>query len=80
MTLGSHIPYAIMPPCGIGHSGTAISHELAEMATDPFPYGGWADHTIQEGEIGDLCNAAAVWEGKIVTRLWSNEAGDCIPE
>jgi len=79
-TTPSNVPYSLMPPCEIGHSGTAISHELAEMATDPFPYGGWADHTMQQGEIGDLCNAASLWDGHIVTRLWSNEAGDCIPE
>jgi len=78
-TLFGHVPYAIMPPCTGGHSGTSISHELAEMATDPFPESGWADHTMTEGEIGDLCNAPAFWDGQLVTRLWSNEAGACVP-
>lgn len=81
VTNNGQIPYSIMPPCPLGHSGTAISHELAEMATDPFPTSGWYDPSEGlEGEIGDLCNAAADWEGHVVTRLWSNEAGTCVPD
>ena len=78
-------PYAVIPPCSFGRSGLAISHELAEMATDPFPSTGWfSDMDVDNagGEIGDLCNQAAPQgvEGWSVTQLWSNAAGDCQPK
>jgi hypothetical protein len=77
-------PYAIIPPCSLGRSPLAVSHELAEMATDPFPGGGWfsdKDVTNAGGEIGDLCNQVAVHgtDGWDVTQLWSNADGDCEP-
>ena len=75
-------PYAIMPPCSLGRSGLAISHEIAEMATDPNPGLGWfsdADVDNAGGEIGDLCNEPVTVEGWSVTQLWSNADGDCEP-
>jgi hypothetical protein len=79
-------PYAVIPPCKMGRSAQTISHELAEMATDPvtgvFGGSGWySDAEVQNagGEIGDLCNSAVSVEGWAVTRLWSNQDGACIP-
>jgi hypothetical protein len=77
-------PYAIIPPCSLGRSPLTMSHELAEMATDPFPGDGWfsdADQQNSGGEIGDLCNqtVAKAINGYYVTQLWSNADGDCEP-
>ena len=79
-------PYAVIPPCKVGRSAQTISHELAEMATDPvtgvFGGSGWySDAEVQNagGEIGDLCNSAVTVEGWAVTRLWSNQDGACVP-
>ena len=78
-------PYAIIPPCSFGRSPLAVSHELTEMATDPFPGGGWysdADVDNAGGEIGDLCNQRVPHgvEGWSVTQLWSNADGRCQPD
>jgi hypothetical protein len=75
-------PYSVIPPCNFGRSALAISHELAEMATDPLPQYGWySDKDAQNagGEIGDLCNQPIGVEGWSVTQLWSNKNGACIP-
>jgi hypothetical protein len=77
-------PYAIIPPCTLGRSALAVSHELAEMATDPFPSQGWyspKDEANGGGEIGDLCNQIAPHgaDGWDITQLWSNADGDCEP-
>ena len=77
-----HDPYAVIPPCAFGRSGLAISHELAEMATDPGAGDGWfsdADVDNGGGEIGDICNSPATVEGWTVTHLWSNADGTCEP-
>jgi hypothetical protein len=78
------VPYAIIPPCALGRSALAVSHELAEMVTDPVPGKGWyspADIESGGGEIGDLCNQTAPHgaDGWGVTQLWSNADGDCEP-
>lgn len=74
-------PYAIIPPCG--RMRIVVSHEIAEMVTDPLPGTGWfsdADEaTMYGGEIGDLCNFIAHAGGQQVTALWSNKDGDCEP-
>jgi hypothetical protein len=74
-------PYALIPPCG--HSGLVLSHEMAEMCTDPLPDQGWfsdADNNSpQGGEIGDLCNMPTSVDAYTVTLLWSNKDGDCEP-
>jgi hypothetical protein len=76
-------PYSVIPPCAFGRSAQAISHELAEMATDPEPGLGWLSDKDSEtsygGEIGDLCNQPTTVEGWGVTQLWSNKDGDCEP-
>ncbi len=77
-------PYAVIPPCAFGRSALAVSHELAEMATDPLPGTGWfSDKDIDNagGEIGDLCNqpVSRGVDGWLVTQLWSNADGDCEP-
>lgn len=77
-------PYAIIPPCKFGRSAMAISHELAEMVTDPLPQYGWFSEDVLDmkkggGEIGDLCNVPIGVEGWTVTQLWSNKNGACIP-
>ena len=72
-------PYSVIPECGA--SGTTITHEIAEMVTDPTGAGWYSDADIQPagGEIGDLCNFPISFEGKLVTALWSNADGDCEP-
>jgi hypothetical protein len=75
-------PYAIIPPCGRSH--IVISHEVAEMVTDPEPGAGWFsdadEQTMYGGEIGDLCNFVVHADGQTVTALWSNKDGDCEPQ
>ena len=75
-------PYAVFPPCPIGRSLYAASHELAELVTDPEPYDGWvSDHDIpvNGGEVADLCAEQILQEGVYVTRLWSNSSAGCVP-
>jgi hypothetical protein len=77
-------PYAVFPPCELGRSARAISHELAEMATDPIVGTGWLSDTDQDigiGEIADLCNVAVESPigGFALTELWSNADGRCMP-
>ncbi len=73
-------PYAIIPSCGRNH--LVISHESAEMCTDPVPGNGWySDEDISNagGEIGDLCNQQITIDNNTATQLWSNKDGDCEP-
>lgn len=75
------VPHSVVRWCG--NDGTTISHELAEMATDPVPFAGWyseADEWPAGGEIGDLCNAPTPVDGRWVTLLWSNADGECEPQ
>ena len=72
-------PYAIIPPCRLK---ITISHEMAEMVTDPLPGQGWfsdLDLNNGGGEIGDLCNWLTYASGNQVSALWSNKDGDCEP-
>jgi hypothetical protein len=73
-------PYSVIPDCGV--SGVTVSHEIAEMVTDPTNAGWYSDADIEPagGEIGDLCNLPVTVEGHVVTELWSNADGDCEPE
>lgn len=78
-------PYSVLPPCDLGRSARAISHELAEMATDPVVGSGWlsdGDPELGIGEIADLCNVAVKPPigGHALTELWSNADGRCLPE
>jgi hypothetical protein len=75
-------PFAVIPPCG--RNGFVISHEVAEMCTDPIPDEGWFSYMDQQqggGEIGDLCeyNFVVKVDGNSVTTLWSNKDGQCMP-
>ncbi len=77
-------PYSVFPPCELGRSARAISHELAEMATDPVVGKGWFSDGDQEmgiGEIADLCNVTVhpPIGGHALTQLWSNADGRCMP-
>jgi hypothetical protein len=75
-------PYSVIPPCAFGRAAISISHEIAEMVTDPIPGSGWFSEDDLEpagGEIGDLCNEPMNVEGWAVTRLWSNHDADCMP-
>jgi hypothetical protein len=76
--------YAVIPPCALGRNPLAISHELAEMATDPWPGSGWYSEKDKDpagGEVADLCDEVVSQgvEGWTVTQLWSNADGDCEP-
>ncbi len=73
-------PYAIIPACG--RYRLVVSHEMAEMATDPVPDTGWYSNVDQGnagGEIGDICNSVTTVDNQQVTQLWSNKDGDCEP-
>jgi hypothetical protein len=73
-------PYAIIPPCG--RYDLVVSHEMAEMVTDPLPGDGWysdPDQYSSGGEIGDLCNYVTTVDSHAATQLWSNKDGDCEP-
>lgn len=78
------VPYAVFPPCELGQSARAISHELLEMATDPKVGTGWLSDTdlnLGIGEIADLCNreVASPINGLAVTQFWSNKEARCVP-
>ncbi len=73
------LAYAIIPPCPNFPRDMPTSHELLEMATDPFAEG-WYDSQNGE-EIGDLCNFPVsqpidLWSP---SRFWSNADGACVP-
>ena len=72
-------PFALIPP---GGRALAISHELAEMCTDPYGTGWYSDADVMNagGEVGDLCNYAVGVDAHNVTGLWSNKDGDCEPQ
>jgi hypothetical protein len=70
-------PYAIIPDCG--RSRLVVSHEIAEMCTDPVPGAGWVSDMDALGEVGDLCNFVVQVDGTQATGLWSNKDGDCEP-
>jgi hypothetical protein len=79
-------PYAVLPPCTDGRSTASISHELAEVATDPILREGWASDDLEDiktgAEIADVCYRAAMHpvDGFDVAELWSNADGDCMPK
>src|SRR5262249_55395923 len=65
-TMSQHIPYEVNLRCGSPIPGAlpieqltfVLSHEAAEVATDPHPFThqGWVNHTSPlGGEVGDLC-------------------------
>ncbi len=78
--------YAVLPPCTDGRSTASISHELAEVATDPILREGWASDDLEDiktgAEIADVCYRAAMHpvDGFDVAELWSNADGDCMPK
>ena len=76
---GPPLPYAIIPPCPEFPADMPVSHELAEIATDPTFDGWYSDQSGQE--VGDICNFPVsqpihLWSP---TRLWSNADGACVP-
>ncbi len=74
-------PYSVIPACGA--FPVTVTHEIAEMVTDPIPSAGWysdADIDPAGGEVGDLCNFPVNFDGYYVTELWSNADGDCEPQ
>ena len=69
--------------CSSGNSlaeayGSTVSHEYAEMATDPLA-NGWArgDPAGHNYEIADLCNRDGVVRGLWMQRIWSNRLRRC---
>ncbi len=95
-TFSSGVAYALLPRCqkfsyfsGLQALTTALSHELIEAATDPYPssdpaYNGTDDaHAVWNvmpiGEIGDMCayepqSYDNVFGNFYVQRVWSNTA------
>ena len=75
-------PYVVLPPCEVGRSLYAASHELSEATTDPEPFHGWVsdvDLDVNGGEVADICSTQVMQEGVYVTRLWSNAQSRCVP-
>jgi hypothetical protein len=74
-------PYAVMPACPKGRGTPSLSHELAELATNPESTRGWySDEDARKGdEIGDLCSGTPTVDGWTVSQLWSNALGQCAP-
>ncbi|MFO0728961.1 MAG: hypothetical protein U1E65_34595 [Myxococcota bacterium] len=90
---GRDLVYAVIPDCG-GDLGEAISHELFEAATDPFPFtqpsfqynpmppDGWS---FLGSELADACTGSSFLESNfVVQRAWSNAAArqghdPCVP-
>jgi hypothetical protein len=78
--------YAVIPPCRAGRSALTLSHEIAEVATNPSVIDGWfsdneADRKLGV-EIADVCNTPVPRgvDGWLVTQLWSNIEGRCVPQ
>jgi len=71
----------------------ALSHELVEAITDPFPFSGWANLGLVpawfDGEIADICDSAcqdgsnsfrvARLGNTVLSTYWSNSVGACVP-
>jgi hypothetical protein len=76
-------PYAVIPSCATGATAFALSHELAELATNPVPGLGWfSDADLGHGgEVADLCQEMppALEGGQALAELWSNADGECVP-
>ncbi|MFO0678250.1 MAG: hypothetical protein U0169_17065 [Polyangiaceae bacterium] len=77
-------PYVVLPPCVEGRSTFVLSHEIAEMASDPIVGKGWFDPenaTKSAGEAADLCKAEGpvTVSGWPISRLWSNRDSRCLP-
>jgi hypothetical protein len=89
---GKAIFYAVEPFCMPFQSGMSqldfltltSSHELCESITDPIPGEGWYWFKDQQnqGEIGDICEAAPNAEERmgtfLVQREWSNKHKKCV--
>jgi len=74
--------YVVLPPCEVGRSLYAASHELSEATTDPEPFHGWvsdAEIASNGGEVADVCPDQVMQEGVYVTQLWSNAQDRCVP-
>jgi hypothetical protein len=90
--IGGKIFYAVEPFCMAGAGGLSqldfftltSSHELCEAITDPIPGQGWYwfKDQKQQGEIGDICEAAPNAEERmgtfLVQREWSNHLKRCV--
>lgn len=76
-------PYAVIPECATPGTTVALSHEMAELATNPIPGSGWfSDSDLgRGGEVADLCQEEPpVFEGGLaLAELWSNADGECLP-
>jgi hypothetical protein len=68
------------------NTNSVASHELVEATTDPAvglatvfgPPLGWYDQ-VDNGEIGDICNAQqGTTAGFVVQKEWSNAAHACV--
>lgn len=72
------VKYAVIEPTlGDPSTAVAVSHELAEAATDP-TFAGWAE-PITGDEIADLCQGAAfgLIGNRPVSTIWSQESCSC---
>jgi len=72
-----------VPECASGAASVTLSHELAELGTNPVPGLGWFsdDDLGHGGEVADLCQEQQpeVEGGLALAELWSNADGECVP-
>jgi hypothetical protein len=78
------VPYGVIPSCSGVNRAFVLSHELAEMATDPIVGLGWqspTDNGTSAGEVADICldQGPKLIDGWALARLWSNATGQCEP-
>jgi hypothetical protein len=77
---GQHVYYAVIAYDAIASAYT-VSHELAELVTNPEGFG-WqapritASSVINE-EIADVCTELASFHGENISQFWSRSLGRC---
>ncbi len=65
---------------GCGPPTMTLTHEFAEVVTDPDGGSGWTRASSGNTEIADVCNAlgpARMADGDLVAQLWDDSKGAC---
>jgi hypothetical protein len=73
--------FSLNGPLAIHNTTMILSHEMAELETDPDPYAIQIGWIADDGEIGDICFATAEgagYQGFWMQKLWSNAANACV--
>lgn len=77
---GQHVYYAVIA-YDVSASAYTVSHELAEIVTNPEGFGWTATRTtassIIKEEIADVCTDPASFHGESISQFWSRSLGRC---